>query len=79
MAEALKCGVEGCKKEYRAKGYCDAHYKSWRRGELGHARYKTCEAPECKKKRAAQGALCEEHAKKAPAAEAAAAAVAPSA
>lgn len=70
MAEKLKCSVEGCKKEYRAKGYCDRHYKAWKSGELGHARYKICETPACKKKRAAQGAMCEEHAKKAPVAEA---------
>ena len=35
--EAQKCTVEGCKRPYRAKGYCVTHYKLWRRGELeGH-------------------------------------------
>ncbi len=67
------CSVEGCKRPYRAKGYCNVHYKSWRRGEVeGHkARYKICTKEGCRKPRAL-GSLCEEHAAKAKSGEAAA-------
>jgi hypothetical protein len=55
-----KCKVQGCKRAYRAKGYCRVHYQKWRRGELPKARYKVCSAEECLKPRA-HGGLCEEH------------------
>ena len=60
--EARKCGVEGCKRPYRAKGYCVTHYKAWRRGEAeGHkARYKLGSKEACKKPAGRYG-LCEEH------------------
>jgi hypothetical protein len=69
-----KCGVEGCKRPYRAKGYCVTHYKRWRRGELeGHAsRYKTCSKEGCLKKVVLHG-LCAEHAGAAKGGDAAAA------
>ncbi len=56
------CGVEGCKRAYRAKGLCFFHYKKWRRGELEKkpARYDTCSKPDCKKPVKEHG-LCEEH------------------
>jgi hypothetical protein len=54
------CTVEGCKRGYRAKGYCFFHYKKWRAGELGHARYKTCSNADCLKK-ATQHGMCDEH------------------
>jgi hypothetical protein len=54
------CTVEGCKRGYRAKGYCFFHYKKWRHGELPHGRYKTCSTLECRKP-VAQHGLCEEH------------------
>ncbi len=56
------CTVEGCKRGYRAKGYCFFHYKKWRAGELPHGRYDTCSNEECHK-RVAQHGLCEEHLK----------------
>ena len=59
-----KCRVEGCRRPYRAKGYCNVHYRKWRRGELGKARYKTCSAEDCLKKTYRWG-LCEEHYEKA--------------
>jgi hypothetical protein len=64
-----KCSKEGCKRPYRAKGYCVTHYKQWRRGELeGHkARYNTCSKEGCRKP-ATRAGLCEEHAKPAEAA-----------
>ncbi|MBI4412504.1 MAG: vegetative protein [Deltaproteobacteria bacterium] len=55
-----QCRVEKCKRPYRAKGYCNAHYKKWRRGELTKGRYKTCAQEACRKKRFQRG-LCEEH------------------
>lgn len=56
-----KCSVEGCKRPYRAKGYCFTHYTLWRRGEQGKKqRYKTCSKEGCKKKVEARG-LCAEH------------------
>ena len=60
MAEAKACKVAGCKRPYRAKGYCNVHYKKWRQGELGKARYKTCKMEGCRKHRF-QKAYCEEH------------------
>lgn len=59
--EQKKCQVEGCKREYRAKGYCEYHYKKWRNGEYGHSRYKTCTAEACNKKRFSGSSLCEVH------------------
>ena len=64
------CSVEGCKRPYRAKTYCNVHYKACRRGELEthRARYKICTKEACRKPRAV-GNLCAEHgAKAAPAA-----------
>jgi len=60
--EGLKCGIEGCKRAYQAKGYCFFHYDKWRNGELPKARYKTCSKEGCLKKVAAHG-LCAEHQK----------------
>lgn len=57
-----KCSQEGCKRPYRAKGYCVTHYKLWRRGEIeGHkARYHICSKEACKKP-AGRFGLCDEH------------------
>ncbi len=56
------CKVAGCKRAYRAKGFCFFHYKKWRRGELEATprRWKACSKPECKKKVVEHG-LCQEH------------------
>jgi hypothetical protein len=54
------CTIEGCKRGYRAKGYCFFHYKKWRHGELPHGRYKTCSTLECRKPVAEHG-LCADH------------------
>ena len=55
-----KCKIEGCTKKYRAKGYCEYHYKKWRNGEYGKVRYKTCTGENCRAKRT-HGSLCETH------------------
>jgi hypothetical protein len=54
------CSVEGCKRPYRAKGFCFFHFKKWRHGELPHSRYKTCSKAECRKPMFRRG-LCEQH------------------
>jgi hypothetical protein len=56
------CKVAGCKRTYRAKGFCFFHYKKWRAGEVEAqpGRYKTCSKPDCKKKVVGHG-LCQEH------------------
>ena len=58
--EGKACGVQGCKRPYRAKGYCYFHYKKWRQGELPHSRYRICSKAECRKKAFKHG-LCEQH------------------
>ena len=54
------CTVEGCKRPYRAKGYCFFHFKKWRHGELPHSRYRVCSKAECRAKATRHG-LCEKH------------------
>jgi len=58
--EEKKCKVKGCKRPYRAKGYCVVHYKEWRRGELPKKRFSWCVKPECKNK-AVYGKVCADH------------------
>lgn len=60
MAEAKKCKVEGCKRPFRAKGYCVTHYKAWRRGEMPDPRFRWCFTEECKNREFMRG-LCKEH------------------
>jgi hypothetical protein len=55
-----KCKIQNCKRPYRAKGYCTVHYKKWRRGEYGSARYKTCKNEGCRKPMKRFG-MCAEH------------------
>ncbi|HMC36194.1 MAG TPA: hypothetical protein VKH65_17380 [Myxococcales bacterium] len=61
--EGLKCGIEGCKRAYQAKGYCFFHYDKWKNGDLPRPRYKTCSKEGCLKKAVAHG-VCAEHQKK---------------
>jgi len=58
--KSKQCKVEKCKRPYRAKGYCSVHYKKWRNGEFGLARYKTCKTEGCHKPMG-KGGLCAEH------------------
>jgi hypothetical protein len=61
--EEKSCSVEKCKRPYKAHGYCVAHYRKWRQGEMPKSRYKTCSKEGCFKKRApGKGSLCAEHA-----------------
>ena len=43
------CQVKGCKEAYRAKGYCDTHYRMWKAGEFGKSRYEKCSKEGCTK------------------------------
>lgn len=55
------CRVEGCKREYRAKGFCGYHFKKWRRGEMPKkTRYKTCVEENCRNPRGRWG-VCDKH------------------
>ncbi len=59
--ETKKCKVEGCKRVYRAKGYCNVHFHKWRRGEMPvKARYKICGEENCCKP-LFQFGMCQEH------------------
>jgi len=60
MANKGTCKAEGCEKDVRAKGYCDRHYRKWRKGLLGKPRYRVCVESGCRKPRARRS-LCEEH------------------
>jgi len=64
--KARRCKIKGCKRPFRAKGYCVTHYKAWRRGELPRARYRRCKKEGCGKPMARRG-YCAEHAAKSPA------------
>lgn len=58
---AKACTEKGCKRPYRAKGYCDVHFKKWRRGELeAKPRFRTCGEENCKKP-AFNKNMCEQH------------------
>ena len=60
--EEKKCSQEGCKRPYKAKGLCIAHYRKWRHGDLPKGRYKTCTKEGCLKRRAeGNGSFCAEH------------------
>jgi hypothetical protein len=58
--KAKKCKIKDCKRPYRAKGYCNVHYKKWRQGDLGKTRYKTCGNEGCRKPLHRFG-MCAEH------------------
>lgn len=50
MSQKQSCQVEGCKRPYRAKGYCQIHFRKWRQGGLTKKpRYKTCGEENCHK------------------------------
>src|SRR5688572_19591583 len=40
--EERHCKMKSCKRGYKAKGYCKTHYREWRHGKFGQARYKEC-------------------------------------
>jgi hypothetical protein len=54
------CKAEKCDKSIRAKGYCDRHYRAWRKGKLGKPRHPSCNETGCGKAPLRRG-LCPEH------------------
>jgi len=60
MAREGTCKAENCGKPLRAKGYCERHYRKWRKGVLGKPRYRICTAEGCRKPLARQS-LCVDH------------------
>lgn len=60
MSNKGTCKAQDCGKDVHAKGYCDQHYRKWRKGVMGKPRYNTCHTEGCRKRRARRG-LCEEH------------------
>lgn len=57
------CKIKDCKRPYRSKGYCNIHFKKWRRGELEGAkkpRYRICGEENCKKPTFKKG-YCKQH------------------
>lgn len=60
--EEQSCQIKKCKRSYKAKGYCVAHYKQWRNGKFGIARYKTCGQMDCRKPMGMnRHGYCEDH------------------
>ena len=58
----MHCKMTGCKREYKAKGYCREHYRQWRHGKFGQARYKCCGDLGCFKPQVMnRHGYCEEH------------------
>jgi hypothetical protein len=60
MGNKGTCKIEGCDKDVRGKGYCDRHYRAWRRGKLPKPRYTRCHAQGCNKP-GTRRSLCPEH------------------
>lgn len=60
METEKSCKVEKCKRPYRAKGYCNVHYKKWRQGDFGKTRYKICSNESCRKPMFSKG-MCQQH------------------
>lgn len=60
MARGRTCKAENCNGPVRAKGYCERHYRKWRKGLMGKPRYRTCTEEGCRKPRIRKS-LCEEH------------------
>jgi hypothetical protein len=60
MGSKGTCKAEKCDKDVRAKGYCERHYRSWRKGKLGKARHRSCNEAGCGKAPARRG-LCLDH------------------
>ena len=60
MGNKGTCKAKECQGEVRAKGYCDRHYRKWRKGLMPKPRHRTCNQAGCTKARVRQG-LCLDH------------------
>jgi hypothetical protein len=61
MGSKGTCKAAGCDKDVRGKGYCERHYRAWKRGKMPKARFRRCNAEGCTKP-ATMRHLCETHA-----------------
>lgn len=60
--EDSHCKIKGCKRSYKAKGYCQPHYREWRNGKFGKARFDACGEFNCFRPMATnRHGMCEEH------------------
>jgi hypothetical protein len=60
MGNKGTCKANACDKEVRAKGYCDRHYRAWRKGAMGKPRHRSCNEKGCGKAVVRRG-LCADH------------------
>lgn len=60
MANKGTCKAAQCEVEVRAKGFCDRHYRKWRKGMMGKPRHRSCNEKDCGKAPHRRG-LCEAH------------------
>jgi len=60
MSNKGTCKTASCGKDVRAKGYCDRHYRAWRKGKMGKPRYRSCNEKGCGKPAQRRG-LCADH------------------
>lgn len=60
MSTKGTCKAESCDKDVRAKGYCDRHFRRWRKGAMGKPRHRSCNEAGCGKAPERRG-LCGEH------------------
>ncbi len=60
MGNKGTCKAENCEKDVRGKGYCDRHYRKWRKGLLAKPRHRSCNEQGCGKAPIRQG-LCLDH------------------
>lgn len=60
MGNKGTCKAASCEGGVRAKGYCDRHYRAWRKGKLGKPRHRSCNEKSCGKAPLRRG-LCADH------------------
>ena len=60
MSNKGTCKAASCEVEVRAKGYCDRHYRAWRKGAMGKPRHRSCNEKGCGKAPVRRG-LCADH------------------
>jgi hypothetical protein len=58
--ETSTCKAASCDKGVRAKGYCDRHFRAWRKGKMGKPRHPSCNEAGCGKAPSRRG-LCPDH------------------
>jgi hypothetical protein len=60
MGNKGTCKAASCEKDVRAKGYCDRHFRAWRKGRMGKPRHRSCNEKGCGKAQLRRG-LCLDH------------------